>query len=445
MRRNNKRNIYFVAIFGLAILIGVGYAFLTQALNITGTTTINKSSWDVHFENLTTGVSGSDVSLSVIPSEITSAMKTTSLSFTSALKNPGDGFDITVDVVNAGTLDAMISSVSMGGLTDAQAKYISYTATWSDGANIATNQELKSGKSERITISVAFKKDITAVDLPTEEVSINLSFGLEYVQADEFAVAINHPVCKRATTLHTEVCNQSSGYCAGTGYATGDTITYGNLGTTGTLVSGDAFDCDVNGDEVFDSESERFYYVSDLDTNNDYAVLIYYNNVADGVANNEGNIYEYNSQKDTSYGPTIAMQQLPTTEQWKNISLSSTTRNIKDENGAIRVENFDYSGSAARLLSYQEVYNTCYDETIEITLPGSLKNRCEYLMENTKYALGMNHGDAEDYYLEGVTTNGSGHILDVYYSAHIGTQMISYGGKSDVRPAIEVLKTKISY
>ena len=91
-------------------------------------------------------------------------------------------------------------------------------------------------------------------------------------------------LCQRATTLHTETCSQTSKYCADDGYASGDTITYGSLGTSGTLASGDAFDCDVNGDGNFDSETERFYYVSDYYNTttkafeSDTAVLIYYNN-----------------------------------------------------------------------------------------------------------------------------------------------------------------------
>ena len=63
----------------------------------------------------------------------------------------------------------------------------------------------------------------------------------------------NKVICKRATTLHTEECTQTdaTNYCSGAGYTTSGskgttTITYGNLGTTGVLTSGDAFDCDVN-------------------------------------------------------------------------------------------------------------------------------------------------------------------------------------------------------
>ena len=89
------------------------------------------------------------------------------------------------------------------------------------------------------------------------------------------------PLCKRATTLHTEKCSQTStlSYCSGDGYTLNDTITYGNLGTKGVITSGDAFDCDVNGDGVYDAETERFYYVSNMTNgvtkDSNTAVLIY--------------------------------------------------------------------------------------------------------------------------------------------------------------------------
>ena len=73
-------------------------------------------------------------------------------------------------------------------------------------------------------------------------------------------------ICKRATTLHTEECQHTdtNNFCSGAGYTIDGskkttTITYGSLGTKGTLTSGDAFDCDVNGDGVYNEATERFY------------------------------------------------------------------------------------------------------------------------------------------------------------------------------------------
>ena len=142
-------------------------------------------------------------------------------------------------------------------------------------------------------------------------------------------------ICKRATLLHTKECTITDGYssCAGVGYTEDGskqttTITYGNLGVDGTLTSGDAYDCDVNGDGVYDAATERFYYVTDMDENT--AVLIYYSNVSNGIPDNFGK-YAYDENADAyTNGPATAIKQLPTTAQWSNVSLTNTIRDIKD-------------------------------------------------------------------------------------------------------------------
>ena len=277
--KQNKTQIYLLLIFSLALLIGVGYAALSATLKINGQTTINKASWDVHMENI--NVTSGSVTATTAPSLDST---NTTVNFSVKLTNPGDFYEFTVKEVNKGTIDAMVSTISKTGLTESQAKYLDYTVNYSDGTAVSEKQLLAANQKETIKVRVAFKKDLTAADLPTSDTTLNLNLSLSYQQADDSAVAIVHPICKRATTLHTEICNQAntSDYCSGGGYATGDTVTYGNLGTSGTLTSGDAFDCDVNGDGTFDPTTERFYYVSDkdADSSSDYATLIYYNNVS---------------------------------------------------------------------------------------------------------------------------------------------------------------------
>ena len=265
---------------------------------------------------------------------------------------------------------------------------------------------------------------------------------------------ITRTICKRATTLHTEKCTQtdSSYYCSGDGYALNDTITYGNLGTTGTLTSGDAFDCDVNGDGVYDSATERFYYVSDITNgvtiDNDTAVLIYYNNVSGGVASNSTNYaYDVNGNAYTN-GPITAKGQLPTTSQWKNVSLTNSIRDITDENGTVRKSEFSYEEYAARLLTYQEVYNGCYDGTTDGTTSiGSiegLSSKCKYLMENTTYSSSS------------LTTYGEwleSPYAPFYHAAwfvdaddfRVTMNHVGLANLFGVRPAIEVPKSNILY
>ena len=261
-------------------------------------------------------------------------------------------------------------------------------------------------------------------------------------------------LCKRATTLHTETCSNTdtTRYCQADGYALNDTITYGNLGTTGTLTSGDAFDCDVNGDGVYDSTTERFYYVSDMTngitTDSNTAVLIYYNNVVGGVASNSVN-YAYDESGKNNNGPVTAIKQLPTTTQWKNINLINSTRTITNENGGTSTNagnlssSFNYEEYAARLLTAQELNNGC-SITVGGYIVGELSTKCKYLMENTRYSSSnlVSYG----VWLESPSASNSyGAWIANGHNRFASDYTTNDASAIGVRPAIEVTKSRIDF
>ena len=268
------------------------------------------------------------------------------------------------------------------------------------------------------------------------------------------------PICKRATVLHTEECTQTDSkyYCSGTGYtASGSkgtsTITYGNLGTSGTLSSGDAFDCDVNGDGIYNPGTERFYYVSDYYNTNtklfedDTAVLIYYNNVIAGSPSNSVT-YAYDSSGENFHGPRTAIAQLPTTKQWGNVSLKNTSRAILNENGGNTTSggtlpsDFNYLGYAARLLTIQEIRQATGKNNIPTWNVGELDNS-NYLNENTNFFSSANKIWA--WWLENprYSTNDAWNVNSSY--RRVPGDPVSYDSGNGVRPAIEVSKTNIAY
>ena len=238
-------------------------------------------------------------------------------------------------------------------------------------------------------------------------------------------------ICKRAeeTTLHTD-----------------GTHTFGSIGSKGTLSSGDAFDCNVNGDKTYDSETERFYYVTDM--NDSTAVLIYYNNVENGKPNNS-KLVAYDASGENWHGPRTAIEELPSTSEWRNVSLTSNVRSIIAQDGTNSTtggslpSNFSYSGKAARLLTIQEVRKATGISNIPIWQDGELDN-FNYLFENTKYSNASigNYG----YWLENPR---SGHSDTAWFvlgsNRRVDDGTVSNAGGRGVRPAIEVLKSNISY
>ena len=237
-------------------------------------------------------------------------------------------------------------------------------------------------------------------------------------------------VCKRANDLHTI-----------------NGITYGNpIITENELKSGDAFDCNVNGDKTYDSETERFYYVTDMDDST--AVLIYYNNVSKGKPSNS-TTYAYDASGKNWYGPRTAIEELPSTSEWKNVSLKNSVRAILNESGGnttkgeLLPSDFSYTGKAARLLTIQEVRKATGNKDIPTWQVGELDN-FNYLLENTKYSNDSigNSG----YWLENPRFSNSNGAWDVCGSRrNVNPDAVSAAGDFGVRPAIEVLKSNIEY
>ena len=243
-------------------------------------------------------------------------------------------------------------------------------------------------------------------------------------------------ICKRASTLHTD-----------------GTHIFGNESVTErTLKSGDAFDCDVNGDGVYDSDTERFYYVSDYynthtkEFENDIAVLIYYNNVSNGKPSNS-TTYAYDASGENWHGPRTSIEELPSTSEWKNVSLTNSIRAIVTENGTNKTtgetlpSDFSYSGKATRLLTTKEINQAC-NITVGTWKVGELNN-CNYLMENTSYSSkNIKNGG---YWVETPRAATSSNAWNVYSASDVSDDPVSKSYSLGIRPVIEVPKLNIEY
>ena len=259
--------------------------------------------------------------------------------------------------------------------------------------------------------------------------------------------------CIRATTLHS-----------------GSAGTYGNYGTKGVLKSGDAFDCDVNGDGSYNSSNERFYFVSDYyDTSTkkwdtSYAVLIFYSNTRNGsiYRSPEDEYYypygefSYDTSRNSANGPRNLVKHFPTTTTWKNVSLKKTSRQILTEKSTNTVSgtssatlpsNFSYSGKAARLLTAQEISKACGNIAVPCEDTGyGYNTTCYNTLQNCSYFM---EGD-DDWWLENPSDYSDAIKVGSKYSGRTTTSISVHSTDSNlksagVRPAIEVKKSDILY
>ena len=287
--------------------------------------------------------------------------------------------------------------------------------------------------TNNIVIERDYTETIVGVEFPTDPTRIAFTFDGWYNGDQKFTsysdtsditltanwIYNNTPlddiVCQRATKLHTI-----------------DGVTYGQIVTSGELHPGDAFDCDVNGDGVYDPDYERFYYVSErFNASNgqfesDTAVLIYSYNTQNGNRTTNSNYTLYASNTNEN-GPTTAALHMPTMAQWPNVSLKETNRQLSFSDGSIDGSNaaggytlpkYNYSMFSARMLSLSE-YKRAVNNSNDIEY--YKEHGLNWLFENPQRSSSLVFSMRE---------GGSG-----------GTSITDNYG---VRPAIEVPVTKIN-
>ena len=179
---NIRRKKFLYLILGVVIIsifsLSIVYAAMSAVLEIHGNSEVVASSWDIHLDNV-------QVKSGSVSANAPQISGTSSVGFDVELNTPGEFYEFTVDVVNEGSIDAVIDSVVKSpNLTSEQAKYIKYEITYENGESISTKQTLNKGTSTPIKVRVEYRKDIVASDLPSSATELSLKLTLVYVQSD---------------------------------------------------------------------------------------------------------------------------------------------------------------------------------------------------------------------------------------------------------------------
>ena len=182
-----KRNLTYLLFLFILLSMGIGYAVLNTTLGIDGTSELANAKWDIHFDNIVVKDG------SVTPTRAATITDDTTVSFSVTLENPGDYYDFNIDVVNAGTINAMIDTISIQPvLTENQQKYLDYIVTYSDGTELSENQRLDAGESETLRIAFIYKEG-NPDDYPAEDEDIPVEVSIIYVQENGDAEDVPHP------------------------------------------------------------------------------------------------------------------------------------------------------------------------------------------------------------------------------------------------------------
>ena len=193
LKENRKKNIITLLIILIGSL-GIGFALLRTNLTITGTGKIRGNTWNIYFDNIR--ITNGSVELSsgnTIPT-IDSITKT-DITYSITLSEPGDYYEFLVDVINDGSIDAMIDIITNqlnNNPIETLPNYLNYSVSYLDGIKLLKNQYLKAGNTETYKVRMEYKEDLNNEDLPDTPQVLDLHFGVVYIQADDNAIAISH-------------------------------------------------------------------------------------------------------------------------------------------------------------------------------------------------------------------------------------------------------------
>ena len=213
-------------------------------------------------------------------------------------------------------------------------------------------------------------------------------------------------VCVHANDLHTSLCEHDSEACYSLGYsATGSkgssTLAFGKV-SVGDYNYGNVFNCDVNDDDVYDNEKERFFYIG---SNGNTLSFIYHSNFEGEEGISTLNNFDYDT----------ALRQFPTTRQWSGVYTT-------------------YGDNAGRFATVDEIKNVCgIPENKTGGTIGDLDN-CIFLFENTRF-LSPDNGRS-GIWLQHYDEEG-----DEYHRIHARERIIakvSSNSKNVVKPVIDV-------
>ena len=207
MIRQNRK-IQFIILLTLVCLVGtmtIAYAILSTTLNINGTAEVMDASWNVHFENINVNPNSVPISPTITDND--------KITFSADLTTPGQFYKFTVDIVNSGSIDAMIETIITNPeLTTEQKKYLRYEVEYIDGTSINETQLIKANETKTISVLVSYRNDIPTTDLPTTETNLDLEIRLVYVQATTISTEIqsgDNPIKVVSGDLNTvgsEIC-----------------------------------------------------------------------------------------------------------------------------------------------------------------------------------------------------------------------------------------------
>ena len=180
MKKRRTRRILLLAI---VLFISIGFAVISSSVSINGLFNFTQNSWSIVFKNVVVD----DTSVTKTAPTINQDEDT--ITFSAELNKPDDYYSFNVDVENDSTLDAMLGSITVTGITSQYSDYLDCIVTYSNGVTPHPNDILY--KTARVTFNIKLLyKDINTSQMPNNPLSPTVSITINYRQANNNAVFV---------------------------------------------------------------------------------------------------------------------------------------------------------------------------------------------------------------------------------------------------------------
>ena len=355
MRTRQKQRIIIGTLCAVIIGLAIGYAVLSQQLNIQGTSGIT-SDFNIEFTNIEEinqipesgdyndydnellaqydmmiGVDGTTHDITTLKASVTSP---TQIDLSVDMKKPGASAVYEITVENTGKLDGYISDIT--GLDEANAS--DPTDIQFHLLSFKENQKIRVGEMKKFVLIVMWSEDATTIPQTNKNLTLDLTVT-QYSPQEQ-----DRPDIPEASGK--------------TEYTVGDEVYFDPVKGQ-RCYSDEAWTLDDKGSTCY-----KWNVIKESDSSSDTVELLLDHNLPEKTTwisledyqAAGGTAEEYGSAGNNKYGPITALKYLKqATDNWNGVVTLTSTDNVVRNNGSGSTYTINYEGYKARLISGQEL------------------------------------------------------------------------------------------
>ena len=434
MRTRQKQRIIIGTLCAVIIGLAVGYAVLSQQLNIQGTSGITsdfkvvftnieeinqipESGNPNDFDNVILGAFGTTThDITTLKAQVVNEHQ---IDLNVDMKKPGAMGVYEISVENTGKLDGYISDIT--GLDEANAS--EPTDIQFQLLNFKENQKIRVGEVKKFVLIVYWSEEATTIPDSSKNLTLDLTVT-QYSEQQQDRPAIPEPSGK-------------------TEYAVGDEVYFDPVKGQ-RCYSDEAWDLDDKSRTCYkwnvikasDSSSDTVELLLDHDLPGDVEWISLEDYKVAG-----GTDEEYGSYGNDKYGPLTALKHLKqATDSWNGVVTLTSADNVTRDNGSDGNYTINYEGYKARLISGQEIADIAGEPEI------GYFNVPTWLYSNMAVNEDMEIKDIYEHMAYWTDSANSWNPYAAWYVNCVGDLDNSYVSTAlcyGVRPVVKILKSNL--